>query len=141
MKIRTFHVKRLKAFQSRPEDTDLTKYAVRDDHFWVVKSILDFRPKSFNASSSRKTLEFKIEWEIDGSQTWESWSIARKLQALQKFIHSTQCKNKFLKRLVPINEMEEEIVTKNSTKRRIIQHGHRFLFPPHPRPPNRYNLS
>ena len=109
MKIRTFHVKRLKAFQSRPEDTDLTKYAVRDDHFWVVKSILDFRPKSFNASSSRKTLEFKIEWEIDGSQTWEPWSIARKLQALQKFIHSTQCKNKFLKKLVPINEMEEEI--------------------------------
>jgi hypothetical protein len=27
--IRTYHVKRLKAFQVRPEDTDLTKYAVK----------------------------------------------------------------------------------------------------------------
>jgi len=109
MKIRTFHVKSLQAFYSRPKDTDLTKYAVRDDHFWVVKSIIDFRPKSFNNSSSRKILEFKVEWEIDGSQTWEPWSIARKLQALQSFVHSTKCKNKFLKNLVPINEMEEEI--------------------------------
>ena len=109
MRIRTFHVKSLQAFYSRPEDTDLTKYAVRDDHFWVVKSILDFRPKSFNSSSSRKILEFKVEWEIDGSQTWEPWSIARKLQALQTFVHSNKCKNKFLQKLVPINEMEEEI--------------------------------
>ena len=82
---------------------------MRDDHFWVVKSILDFRPKSFNSSSSRKILEFKVEWEIDGSQTWEPWSIARKLQALQTFVHSNKCKNKFLQKLVPINEMEEEI--------------------------------
>ncbi len=37
MKIRIFHVKSLQAFYSRPEDTDLTKYAVREDHFWVVK--------------------------------------------------------------------------------------------------------
>ncbi len=96
---------------SSPEDTDLTKYALRDDHFWVVKSVLDFRPKLFTDSSSRKILEFKIEWEIDGSKTWEPWSIARKLQALHTFVHSNKCKNKFLKKLVPINEMEEEIVS------------------------------
>ena len=69
MRIRTFHVKSLQAFYSSTKDTDLTKYAVRDDHFWVVKSILDFRPKSFSSSSSRKILEFKVEWEIEGSQT------------------------------------------------------------------------
>ena len=109
MKLRTFHVKRLKAFLSRPEDTDLTQYAVRDEHFWIVKEIVDFRPKSFNASSSRKNLEFKIEWEIDGSQTWEPWSLARKLKALETFIHSIKCKNKFLRKLVPIDKIEEEI--------------------------------
>ena len=109
MKLRTFHVKRLKAFLSRPEDTDLTQYAVRDEHFWIVKEIVDFRPKSFNASSSRKNLEFRIEWEIDGSQTWEPWSLARKLKALETFMHSIKCKNKFLKKLVPIDTIEEEI--------------------------------
>ena len=100
---------KLKAFLSRPEDTDLTQYAVRDEHFWIVKEVLDFRPKAFNASSSRKNLEFKIEWEIDGSQTWEPWSLARKLKALETFIHSIKCKNKFLKKLVPIDTIEEEI--------------------------------
>ncbi len=74
-----------------------------------MKSILDFRPKSCTDSSSRKILEFKIEWEFDGSQTWEPWSIARKLQALHTFVHSTECKNKFLMEIVTINEMEEEI--------------------------------
>ena len=36
---------------------------MRDDHFWVVESILDFRPKSFNSASSRKILEFKVAQE------------------------------------------------------------------------------
>jgi hypothetical protein len=106
--IRTYHVKKLKAFQARPEDTDLTKYAVRDDNFWIVKSVKDFRPKNFDASTSRKSLEFKVEWEIDESQTWEPWSYVRNLQALRDYVHSASCKNKVLKKIVPTNIVEEE---------------------------------
>jgi hypothetical protein len=106
--IRTYHVKMLKAFHARPEDTDLTKYAVRDDNFWIVTSINDFRPKTFDGSTSRKLLEFKVEWEIDKSKTWEPWSYVRKLQALRDYVHSTSCKNKALKKIVPTNIVEEE---------------------------------
>ena len=106
--IRTYHVKKLKAFHARPEDTDLTKYAVRDDNFWIVTSIKDFRPKNFDGSTSRKLLEFMVEWEIDGSKTWEPWSIVRKLQALRDYVHSASCKNKVLKKIVPTNVVEEE---------------------------------
>ena len=111
--IRTYHVKKLKAFQARPEDTDLTKYAVRDDNFWIVKSVKDFRPKTFDGSTSRKLLEFKVEWEIDKSQTWEPWSYVRKLQALRDYVHSTSCKNKVLKKIVPTNIVEEEVESDN----------------------------
>ena len=106
--IRTYHVKKLKAFQARPEDTDLTKYAVRDDNFWIVESVKDFRPKSFDGTTSRKLLEFKVEWEIDKSLTWEPWSIVRKLQSLRDYVHSASCKNKVLKKIVPTNIVEEE---------------------------------
>jgi hypothetical protein len=106
--IRTYHVKMLKAFHTRPEDTDLTKYAVRDDNFWIVQSIKDFRPKNFDGSTSRKLLEFMVEWEIDKSKTWEPWSYVRKLQALRDYVHSTSCKNKVLKKIVPTNIVEEE---------------------------------
>ena len=106
--IRTYHVKMLKAFHARPEDTDLTKYAVRDDNFWIVQSIKDFRPKNFDGSTSRKLLEFMVEWEIDKSKTWEPWSYVRKLQALRDYVHSTSCKNKVLKKIVPTNIVEEE---------------------------------
>jgi len=110
MRLRTYHVKALRKFESRPQDVDLTHYAVRDIHFWVVKSILDFKPKSWDGSTSRRLLQFKVEWEIDGSTTWEPWSVVRKLQALRDFTHSVKCKSKPLKRLVPtINDREEEI--------------------------------
>ena len=101
-------MKKLKAFHARPEDTDLTKYAVRDDNFWIVTSIKDFRPKNFDGSTSRKLLEFMVEWEIDGSKTWEPWSIVRKLQALRDYVHSASCKNKVLKKIVPTNVVEEK---------------------------------
>ena len=106
--IRTYHVKKLKAFQARPEDTDLTKYAVRDDNFWIVQSVKDYRPKSFDGTTSRKLLEFRVEWEIDKSLTWEPWSIVRKLQSLRDYVHSASCKNKVLKKIVPTNIVEEE---------------------------------
>jgi hypothetical protein len=106
--IRTYQVKKLKAFHAKPEDTDLTKYAVRDDNFWIVKSLKDFRPKNFDGSTSRKLLEFMVEWEIDGSKTWEPWSIVRKLQALRDYVHSASCKNKVLKKIVPTNVVEEK---------------------------------
>ena len=70
--------------------------------------IIDFRSKTFDGSTSRKLIEFRVEWEIDGSKTWEPWSIVRKLQALRVYVHSTSCKNKVLKKLVPTNTIEEE---------------------------------
>ena len=71
MGLRVYHVTALRAFNARPQDTDLTKYAVRDDKFFIVRSVKGFRPKTFNTTTSRKTLEFLIEWDIDGSETWE----------------------------------------------------------------------
>ena len=109
----------LKAFHARPEDTDLTKYAVRDDNFWSVSSISDFRPKNFDGSTSRKLLEFKVEWEIDKSKTWEPWSYVRKLQALRDYVHSTSCKNKVLKKLVPTNIIEEEVESDEEFNREL----------------------
>jgi hypothetical protein len=41
---------------SRPEDTDLTKYAVRDDNFFIVKAVLGFRPQKFDKGDSKKIL-------------------------------------------------------------------------------------
>ena len=74
MRLRVYHVTALRAFHARPEDTDLTKYAVRDDNFFIVKAVLGFRPQKFDKGDSRKTFEFKIQWDIDNSTTWEPWS-------------------------------------------------------------------
>ena len=64
-------------------------------------------------------LEFKVEWEIDKSKTWEPWSYVRKLQALRDYIHSTSCKNKVLKKLVPTNIIEEEVESDEEFKREL----------------------
>ena len=44
IRLRVYHVTALRAFNARPEDTDLTKYAVRDDNFFMVRSIKGFKP-------------------------------------------------------------------------------------------------
>ena len=108
MRLRVYHVSALRAFNARPEDHDPTKYAVRDYNFYMVRSVKGFRPKSFSASNSRKILQFEIEWDIDGSTTWEPWSAVRSLGALSKWVHSIACTNKALKALFPINRIEEE---------------------------------
>jgi hypothetical protein len=108
MRLRVYHVSALRAFNARPEDHDPTKYAVRDYKFYMVRSVKGFRPKSFSSSNSRKNLQFEIEWDIDGSTTWEPWSAVRSLGALNKWVHSAACTNKALKALFPINRIEEE---------------------------------
>jgi hypothetical protein len=90
-RIRVYHVSALRAFNARPEDTDLTKYAVRDDNYFMVRSAKGFRPQSYKKKDSRKILDFQIEWDIDGSLTREPWSAARTLKAL-----------------LPVNNIEEE---------------------------------
>jgi hypothetical protein len=109
MRLRVYHVTALRAFHARPEDTDLTKYAVRDDNFFIVKSVLGFRPTKFDKGDSRKILEFKIEWDIDNSTTWEPWSKVRKLKEVQKWVQSAACKNKALKALFPVQDTQEEM--------------------------------
>ncbi len=37
---------------------------------------------------SRKSLEFQIEWDIDGSLTWEPWRGVRSLMAVRKWVQS-----------------------------------------------------
>ena len=108
MRLRVYHVSALRAFNARPEDHDLTKYAVRDYNFYMVRSVKGFRPKTFTSANSRKILQFEIEWDIDGSTTWEPWSAVRTLGALHKWVHSNACTNKALKALFPINRIEEE---------------------------------
>jgi hypothetical protein len=107
-RIRVYHVSALRAFNARPEDTDLTKYAVRDDNYFMVRSVKGFRPKSYKRKDSRKTLEFQIEWDIDGSLTWEPWSAVRTLKEVRKWVQSPACTNKDLKALFPVNIIEEE---------------------------------
>jgi len=109
MRLRVYHVTALRAFHARPEDTDLTKYAVRDDNFFIVRSVWGFRPTKFDKGDSRKILEFKIEWDIDKSTTWEPWSRVRKLKEVQKWVQSTACKNKTLKALFPVHQVQEEM--------------------------------
>jgi hypothetical protein len=108
MRLRVYHVSALRAFNARPEDHDLTKYAVRDYNFYMVRSVKGFRPKTFTSANSRKILQFEIEWDIDGSTTWEPWSAVRTLGALHTWVHSAACTNKALKALFPINRIEEE---------------------------------
>ena len=105
MRLRVYHVSALRAFNARPEDHDLTKYAVRDYNFYMVRSVKGFRPKTFTSANSREILQFEIEWDIDGSTTWEPWSAVRTLGALHTWVHSAACTNKALKAL---NRIEEE---------------------------------
>ena len=109
MRLRVYHVTALRAFHARPEDTDLTKYAVRDDKFFIVKSVLGFRPAKFGKGDSRKILEFKIEWDIDNSSTWEPWSRVRGLKEVQKWVQSAAWKNKVVKALFPVQKVQEEM--------------------------------
>ena len=55
MRLRVYHVSAFRKFHARPEDTDLTKYAVRDSNFYMVRSVKGFKPKSFKNGDSRKT--------------------------------------------------------------------------------------
>ena len=108
MRLRVYHVSALRAFNARPEDTDLTKYAVRDDNFYIVRSVKGFRPLKYSSEDSRKNLEFKIEWDIDGSETWEPWGKVRTLGEVRKWVRSASCKNKALKALFPVDNVTEE---------------------------------
>ena len=108
MGLRVYHVTALRAFNARPQDTDLTKYAVRDDNIFIVRSVKGFRSKTFSTTTSRKTLEFLIEWDIDGSETWEPWSNVRRLKEVRKWVQSPACTNKALKGLFPVNPTVEE---------------------------------
>jgi hypothetical protein len=108
MRIRKYHVKSLRAFHSRPGDVDPTKYAIRDQNFFMVRSVKNFKPKNFNKETSCKALEFLIEWDIDGSETWEPWSNVRTLREVSKWVQSKQCKNSALKQLFPVNDREEQ---------------------------------
>jgi len=74
----------------------------------MVRSVKGFRPKSYKRKDSRKTLEFQIEWDIDGSLTWEPWSAVRTLKEVRKWVQSPACPNKDLKALFPVNIIEEE---------------------------------
>ena len=120
MRLRVYHVSALRAFHARPEDTDLTKYAVRDSNFYMVRSIKGFKPKTFKLGDSRKTLEFQIEWDIDGSLTWEPWSGVRSLLAVRKWVQSTNCTNKALKALFPVQVIPEEIESDEENAREVI---------------------
>ena len=108
MRLRVYHVTALRAFNARPEDTDLTKYAVRDDNFFMVRSIKGFKPLKYGSTDSRKILQFKIEWDIDGSETWEPWGKVRTLGVIRKWVMSPACKNKAVKALFPVKAITEE---------------------------------
>jgi hypothetical protein len=108
-RLRIYHVSALRAFNTPPEDADLTKYAVRDYGYFIVRSVKGFRPKSYKKEDSRKILEFQIEWDLDGSITWEPWSATRKILEVRKWVLSPNCTNKALKALFPINQLEEEL--------------------------------
>ena len=56
MRLRVYHVSAFRKFHARPEDTDLTKYAVRDSNFYMVRSVKGFKPKSF-----KKKKEWRLE--------------------------------------------------------------------------------
>ena len=120
MRLRVYHVSALRTFHARPEDTDLTKYAVRDSNFYMVRSIKGFKPKSFKMGDSRKTLEFQIEWDIDGSLTWEPWSGVRSLLAVRKWVQSPICTNKALKALFPVQVIPEEMESDDENAKEVI---------------------
>ena len=71
--------------------------------------MLGFRPQKFDKGDSRKILEFKIQWDIDNSTTWEPWSKVRKLGDVRKWVLSAACKNKALKALFPVQQVQEEM--------------------------------
>jgi hypothetical protein len=117
MRLRVYHVSALRTFKARPEDTDLTKYTVRDYGYYMVRSVKGFRPESYKEEDSRKTLEFQIEWDIDGSLTWEPWSAVRSLKEVRKWVLSPLCTNKALKALFPIQTAAEEAESDEENER------------------------
>jgi hypothetical protein len=102
MRLRVYHVTALRAFHARPEDTDLTKYAVRDDNF------------------------FKIQWDIDNSTTWEPWSKVQKLGDVRKWVQSAACKNKALKALFPVQQVQEEMESDEEYDREELNLDHPY---------------
>ena len=121
MRIRKYHVKSLRAFHSRPGDVDPTKYAIRDQNFFMVRSVKNFKPKNFSKETSRKALEFLIEWDIDGSETWEPWSNVRTLREVNKWVQSKQCKNLALKQLFSVNDKEEQEESDDENEREEVE--------------------
>ena len=86
----------------------MPQYAVRDDNFFMVRSIKGFKPLKYGPTDSRKILQFKIEWDIDGSETWEPWGKVRTLGVIRKWVMSPACTNKAVKALFPVKAITEE---------------------------------
>ncbi len=88
--------------------------------FATVISIWSDPSKDSSPNPSRKTLEFQIEWDIDGSLTWEPWSGVRGLLAIRKWAQSPNCTNKALKALFPVKVIPEEIESDEENAKEVI---------------------
>ena len=80
-----FFISRLKKFyHTDRENKNIHALAARDKDERIVECITDHTGKP----EQRKLMTFKVHWVGDepGEESWEPWSVVRKLEALDKYI-------------------------------------------------------
>ena len=80
---------------NRVDPVGIARKAVPNPEF-VIKTILDHKPKKFTASSKRDLLYFLIEWDGYGKEhnSWEPWENLRKVDLIHEYL--TRNKMKYL---------------------------------------------
>jgi hypothetical protein len=120
-RLRVYHVKRLRAFKCDPTGRDPTVFAARDDDLVAVEAVLDYRPRTFKATMSRKLLELQVRWLDDKRTSWEPWSKVRRLATVRRWAESH--KTKVIRNLIPVNEKQEEEESDDDHERLEEAHG------------------
>ena len=105
MKIKPYHVSKIRQFRFDPTTQDPLLYALKDDgHVYAIDHVSAMRG---NPKGSKKQLTFLVHWKGYEQATWEPWEHLRRSKALHDFLK--QHKNKQVRSLVPKNYISESI--------------------------------
>jgi hypothetical protein len=103
MRIKPYHVSKIRQFEFDPTTQDPLFYALKDDgHAYAIDHISAMRG---NPKGSKKQLTFLVHWKGYEQATWEPWEHLRRSKALHDYLK--QHKSKPVRDLVPKNYMSE----------------------------------
>ncbi len=101
MRIKRYHVSKIREFKFDPNTQDPLTYAIKDNSDEGVYAV-DRISKIFgNPKGSKKQLSFEVYWRGYEEPTVEPWSALRRTKALHDFLRNH--KDKKVNALVPVN--------------------------------------